>query len=218
MRKYIKKINALPWVTYLLLGINVVVFLGWLYLKFKLQESDLLSSDQAETMAALLLGAESQPLVWQEHEFFRLFTAMFVHFGVMHLLFNCVFLYSIGQVTEHVFGHLRYFILYIVSGLAGDVLAMLMKGTTIVAGASGALFGLLGIWTILWLKYRKHPNFILDDYGKEMFTLAVVNIILNFTTSGVSISGHLGGFIGGALVGILVLNFFKPKVIIEAEK
>lgn len=217
MRK-LKQWKNHPLVTWGLLCINGIVFLIFLYLQFKMKDSALFSNDQAKSIAAMVLGAESQTLVWQNHDFYRLFTAMFVHFDVMHLLCNSVFLYAIGQVTETVIGHTRFFFLYIISGLFGDILAMVMPGIQLVAGASGALFGLMGMWSVIWLKYRKHPNCVLDDYGKEMFTLAVANIILNFMMSGVSMSGHIGGFIGGAVFGFFMLLFFKPKSIKIAER
>lgn len=203
-----------PLITYGLLIINAIVFVVWLYLKFRLQHQDGFNSEQSGVIAGVLLGAESPFLVLQLHEYWRIFTAMFVHFGIMHILCNSVFLYAIGQVTETILGHVRYLILYLGSGIIGNIIPMIFyQDQAAVAGASGALFGLLGMWTVMWLMYRHHPNTLIDDYGKEMFTLAVANIVLNLFMSGVSILGHIGGFIGGMIVGFIMLRWFKPLFI-----
>lgn len=209
-----KRLANKPFITYLLLGINVIVFIIWCYFVYRLEHQDFLSKEMSEAVAGLLLGAENPMLIWQGHQYWRFFTAMFVHFGVMHILCNGVFLYAIGQTTENVLGHWRYLLLYLLSGLGGNVLPMVIqRDNAAVAGASGALFGLLGFWTVIWLMYCHQPNGILNAYGKEMFTLAVANIVLNLLMSGVSISGHIGGFLSGMIVGFILLKWFKPRQI-----
>lgn len=210
-----EKIKENPIITWLLLVIQTVVFIFWLLLVIKFKEQGY--HQQADILAGVVLGAESHELFFGMHQYWRVITATFMHFGFMHFLMNTIFLYSIGSMTELVLGHGRYLLLYIMSALFGNFLPIVLQSNTLVAGASGALFGLMGMWTIIWLKYRKHPNFVLDEYGKQMFALAVANIVLNFFMDGVSILGHLGGFLGGMIYGLLMIACFKPKILKKAE-
>lgn len=214
-----KQLNEKPWMTALLVIINLIFFVAELYIIYRLSGETRFNQDQSQVMAALYLGAENKVLVFQAHQYWRLILSSFIHFGLMHLLTNMVFLYAIGRITEQIIGHFRYLLLYLISGFTGNIIALLLSQNewTVTAGASGSLFGYLGFWTVVWLKYRHHKNFILDDYGKEMFTLAVANIILNFFMQGVSITGHVGGFVGGFIFALMMLQWFKPRAIRQAE-
>ena len=175
-------------VTITLIGINVGIYLlqlaggasinansGWIYLH------------------GVLFG----PLVAQG-DWYRLLTAAFLHYGPIHLGMNMLALWWIGRPLEDYLGPLRYLLLYLVSGLAGSAGALIANPTVPSAGASGAIFGILGAAIVL---ERQHTYVL----GGSAITLLVVNLAFTFAVPGISIGAHLGGLAGGALA-ILALS------------
>jgi membrane associated rhomboid family serine protease len=139
------------------------------------------------------------PLV-ADGEWWRLFTAMFLHYGPLHLGLNMLALWWFGSAVETVLGRGRYLLLYIVSGLAGSAGALIANPNALTVGASGAIFGILGAAFVL----ERQRTYVL---GGGAGALIVLNIIFSFTVSGISIGGHLGGLAGGA-IGTLALSRF----------
>ena len=130
----------------------------------------------------------------------RLIGAAFLHGGLLHIAFNVLALWWLGAPVEMALGRLRFALLYLVSGLAGSAGALLLDPTLNTVGASGAIFGLLGAGLIL--EYQATGS-LAGNY----LTIIVVNLALTFTISNISIGGHLGGLVGGAL-GVLALSRF----------
>jgi membrane associated rhomboid family serine protease len=128
-----------------------------------------------------------------EGEYYRLFTAMFLHFGLLHLLLNMWALWLLGPILERDLGPARFLALYLSAGLGGDVAAYLFsRPATLTAGASGAIFGLFAAYFILQRKLGR------DASG--LVPVLVLNVIFTFSGANVSIAGHVGGFIAGAAV------------------
>ena len=127
-------------------------------------------------------------------EWWRLFTAMFLHYGPFHLGLNMLALWWFGAAVEQVLGRGRYLLLYIVSGLAGSAGALLLTPNSATVGASGAIFGIL----------ERQRTYVL---GGGAFGIIAINLIITFTLPGISMGGHLGGLAGGAL-GTLALSRF----------
>jgi membrane associated rhomboid family serine protease len=144
-------------------------------------------------------GVLAAPLV-DQGDWWRLITAAFLHYGPLHLLLNMVGLWWFGSAVEHVLGRGRYLLLYIVSGLAGSAGALLFDPNALTVGASGAIFGILGAAFVL----ERQRNYVL---GGGAGALIVVNIVFTLAVPGISIGGHLGGLVGGAL-GTLALSRF----------
>jgi membrane associated rhomboid family serine protease len=133
-------------------------------------------------------------------EWWRLFTAMFLHYGPFHLGMNMLALWWFGAAVEQVLGRGRYLLLYLVSGLAGSAGALIFTPDSATVGASGAIFGILGAALVL----ERQRTYVL---GGGAFGIIALNLIITFALPGISIGGHLGGLAGGAL-GTLALSRF----------
>jgi membrane associated rhomboid family serine protease len=133
-------------------------------------------------------------------EWWRIVTSGFTHFGALHLIVNMVSLYFLGSFVEPALGRLKFLALYFAALLAGSAGALLLQpGLGLAAGASGAIFGLLGAAAIA-LRQR---GIGLMQTGIGMSLL--LNLILSFTIPGISIGGHLGGLVGGGICGYVML-------------
>jgi membrane associated rhomboid family serine protease len=144
-------------------------------------------------------GALFGPLV-ADGDWWRLFTAAFLHYGPIHLAFNMLALWIFGSALEQVLGRGRFILLYVVSGLAGSAGALLFSPNAVTVGASGAIFGLMGAALVL----ERQRTYV---FGGGALGLIVVNLVFTFAIPGISIGGHLGGLVGGAL-GMLALSRF----------
>jgi membrane associated rhomboid family serine protease len=133
-------------------------------------------------------------------EWYRLVTSGFVHYGLLHLAFNMVLLYRVGEALEGSLGRVRFVILYFVSLLAGSFGALLLSPNTYTAGASGAVFGLFAAMAIAQRRSG------VDVWRNGIGGLIVLNLVITFTAGNISIGGHLGGLVGGAVVGALMFQ------------
>jgi membrane associated rhomboid family serine protease len=125
-------------------------------------------------------------------EWYRLITAAFLHASLIHLLFNMLVLWFIGAPVEQAIGRGRFLAIYIVSGLAGSAGAIIFSPNVVTVGASGAIFGILGAALVL----EAQKNYVL---GGQALGLIAINLIFTFAIPNISIGGHIGGLIGGAL-------------------
>ena len=133
-------------------------------------------------------------------DYWRLVTAMFLHYGPIHLGLNMLALWWFGAAVEQVLGRGRYLLLYIVSGLCGSAGALLFSPESLTVGASGAIFGILGAAFVL----ERQRTYVL---GGGAVSIIVLNLAFTFFIPGISIGGHIGGLVGGAL-GCLALSRF----------
>jgi membrane associated rhomboid family serine protease len=124
---------------------------------------------------------------------YRLFTAMFLHYGLLHLLMNMYALWILGRLLEAVLGRGRFLALYLVAGIGGNVAAYVFSPNTFAAGASTALFGLFAAYAIIVRR--------LGGSLASVLPILAINLIITFVVPGISIAGHLGGLVTGALVG-----------------
>ncbi len=134
-------------------------------------------------------------------EYYRLLTSMFLHFGVVHLLMNMWALWVVGRILEGVLGPIRFLALYLVAGLGGSLAVYLFNPLGLTAGASGAVFGLFAALFIVLRRLKRDTSSIVP--------LLVINIIISFVP-GISLAGHFGGLITGALVAF-VFAYAPPK-------
>lgn len=133
-------------------------------------------------------------------DWWRLFTSAFLHASLLHIGFNMYFLWFAGSAVEQAIGRGRFLLIYVVSALAGSAGALVYTPTTPTVGASGALFGILGAALVL----ERQRNYVL---GGSAMALIVINLILSFTLSNISIGGHIGGLIGGVLCTLVLSKF-----------
>ena len=184
------EVTRTPYLTYTLLAINIVMF-GLVELAGGTEDPDVL----------LDFGAMFGPLI-SEGEYWRLLTAMFLHSGFMHLGFNALGLFIFGQSVERSYGHAPFFLIYVLAGLAGSVTSYLFNSIAIAAGASGAIFGVVGALAAFLLLQRR-------TFGKHaqnsLIGLAVIvgiNILIGLTTPGIDNWAHGGGLVAGFILGL----------------
>jgi membrane associated rhomboid family serine protease len=135
-------------------------------------------------------------------DYYRLLSSAFMHFGLLHIAFNMYALYLIGGALERYIGSLRFTLIYFVSALAGSFGALLVTPYAISAGASGAIFGLMGAMFVL---ERQRGLALL---GGPIGGLIAINLLITFLPgTNISIGGHLGGLIGGALAGFVLSGY-----------
>lgn len=142
-------------------------------------------------------GALFGPLVAQG-EWWRLVTGAFLHSGVMHLGFNMLLLWFLAQEMEPVLGPWRFTLLYAVSLAGGALGVMLLSPDQPTVGASGAVFGLMGALVVLQVRARQNP------WRSGILGLVLVNLLFTFAVPGISVGGHLGGLVVGAVTGAVV--------------
>lgn len=137
-------------------------------------------------------------------EWYRLFTAMFLHYGVLHLLMNMYALWFLGRDIERVLGPARFVGLYVLAGLGGNVAAYLFSlPNSMTAGASTAVFGLMSAIFVLLKRLNLSVAPILP--------VIVINVIFTFVVSNLSIAGHLGGLVVGAVVAAILAYAPRDK-------
>ncbi|MCM2988873.1 rhomboid family intramembrane serine protease [Bacillus safensis] len=180
--------NGRPIFTYLLIAVQVVMFL--------LLE---LSGGSTNTATLTAFGAKNNVLIL-EGEWWRLMTPMFLHIGLTHLLFNTFALWSVGAAVERIYGSGRFLLIYLISGIFGSI-ASFVFNTAIAAGASGAIFGCLGALLYLAISNRK---LFFRTMGTNIIVIILINLGIGFTVSGIDNAGHLGGLVGGFFTALAV--------------
>ena len=189
-----------PLVVWTILGIQVLVFVAMTVVG--LQYGFGLSGSESPGIL-MMFGAAHSQLMIDRSEYWRLITPMFVHIGLMHLVINSVFLYYVGTKLESLLGHVRFLSVYLLAGIAGNLLSFAFgQPMAVSAGASTAVFGLFGIFIAFGRIYKYHPA--IQMMSQQMLTLVAVNLVFNFFSPSVDILGHLGGAIAGFLLGLIV--------------
>ena len=186
-------------VTVALMAINVVVFLVTLS-----QSTGSTPGGKVFDKGALFVSNPFLPDQGLAHdEWWRLFTAMFLHASILHIAFNMLALWWFGSVVERSVGPFRYLLVYVASGLTGSAGALIATPNAVTVGASGAIFGLLG--SLLVIEYLQTGSFAGQAMG-----LIVINLALSFAIPNISIGGHIGGLIGG-VIAMFALAFTRHK-------
>jgi rhomboid protease GluP len=183
-------------VTKLLASINVLVFIAMLFNGAGFWHSP--------NGIQLSWGANFGPAT-QDGEWWRLGTAMFLHFGAVHLALNSFALWDAGQLVERMYGHWRFLCIYLVSGLLGNLVSLVVQGNSAVSGgASGAIFGIYGAaFIFLWREraaISKHEFRWLFGGG---LAFSALTIVLGFIIPGIDNAAHIGGFVTGLLASIV---------------
>lgn len=145
-------------------------------------------------------------------EWWRIFSAMFLHAGFMHVLFNMFSLYLFGPELERIAGKARFATIYLLSGIVGNVATYLFNNSSYASlGASGAIFGIFGAFGAL-VYYTRHTMPMLR---KLILPIIVISVIMTFLQSNVNVYAHLGGLVTGFLLGLVYLH---PKRILSWRK
>lgn len=132
-------------------------------------------------------------------EWWRLFTASFIHIGFMHILFNMYFLYQIGPIFERLYGSRNFLIIYLLAGIMGNLVSFAFGNpSTVSAGASTSLYGLFGLALGIMLNYR--GDSMLSSFGASFLSVIAINIIYSLLSPSVGMLGHLGGLLAGVIL------------------
>jgi membrane associated rhomboid family serine protease len=179
----LRNVYADPTVTYVLIAINVLLFIG--------------STAQGSPFASGLGGSVAADLaLWgpavEAGDWWRLVSSGFMHAGLIHILFNMYILYWLGTMLEPALGHVRFAALYFASLLCGSFGVLVLSPNSVTVGASGAVFGLMGAAFVMQ-RLRG-----VDPMQSGIGPIILLNLAITFIIPGISIGGHLGGLIGGA--------------------
>lgn len=187
------------WVNGTLIILNI---LNFLYLE--------LAGSTEDAYFMLEHGAMYGPFVLRGHEYYRLLTSVFMHFGINHIVNNMLVLFVLGDNLERALGKVKYLIFYLICGVGANVVSMLLEmpfeDWSVGAGASGAIFGVVGglIYVVAVNRGR------LEDLStRQLVIMAAFSLYLGFTSTGVDNAAHVGGLIIGIILAALFYR--KPR-------
>ncbi|UYM07407.1 rhomboid family intramembrane serine protease [Solicola gregarius] len=181
-------------VSYVLIGINVVAFLAQLVTGGNDGTVTHWGAMLTESAWARENGEVVELTGVEDGGWWRIVTSGFLHFGFIHIMFNMYALYLFGPMLERMLGYVRFIAMYMTSLVAGSLFVYLFADPrTLTAGASGAIFGLLGCTLVLFLKHGYDVRVLLG--------LLAINAFITFAFGGISWQAHLGGFVAGVLCG-----------------
>ncbi len=176
-----------------IIAINFIYF-GYLELAGSTEDTGFMVAHGAVFLPAVLGG-----------EYWRLLTAVFMHFGIEHIINNMLVLYVLGDNLERALGPVKYVIFYIVCGVGANVVSvffdMRVSSMAVSAGASGAVFGVVG--GLLYAVLVNHGR--LEDLGtRQLVVMIVLSLYLGFVSSGVNNIAHMAGLALGILMGMIL--------------
>jgi rhomboid protease GluP len=187
-----------PWcfITLIIITLNVLIFIA-----MALSGSLLSTLLDPEIEQLLLWGANYGPLTIRG-EWWRLLSSTFLHAGFLHLFFNMLFFWVLGNYAERMFGNLTFLMLYALSGLGGSVATLLWNPNVVSLGASGAILGVAGATAMFLLLQKPHIKRAAQK-SNLLIMLAYLgyNFAFGFGKSGIDNAGHLGGLFVGIAIG-----------------
>lgn len=189
--------RAKPIITYGMIGLNLLMFAVSVILSGSIMDID--------TGVLVVLGAKYNPAIGAG-QWFRLVTCMFLHGGLIHIATNMFSLYSIGPLVEQLYGKVKYIIMYLATGITASLFSFFFSPHVSI-GASGAIFGLLGIVLVFAIKQRKTIG---KGFVRNVASVVVINLLIGFSLPGIDNFGHLGGLVSGIGFG-LVMKLSKKK-------
>lgn len=185
--------------TVIIILINVAVFLVL---------SVLGNTEDANFM--LKHGAMYMPFIVEGHEYYRLFTCLFLHFGMAHLANNMVLLGALGWNLELEIGKIRFIIIYFISGLGGNLVSLYRNIAAeeqfVSAGASGAIFGLMGALFYVVIANRGRMGRL---SGRGMLIMIALSLYYGLTSSGVDNYAHIGGLVCGFILAVILYRPYR---------
>ncbi|GEM_PF-1425695 len=185
--------EPLPYVTYILTGINVIIFLMMMAVGHGNVDS-----------VAEMFGAKVNVLI-QHGQWWRLLTPIFLHGSWLHLISNSLSLVWFGSSIERLYGARKYLLIYVTAGIVGNIASYIhMPGLSL--GASGAIFGLVGAGLMFPIRFRSLlPKDAPQKILGQILPIAVINLIIGSTTPSIDNWAHMGGLAGGAIVALFLI-------------
>jgi|SRR5271157_554892 len=173
----------------------------------KIAGRELLLSPAARPSIEALLdwGGNFGPYVAVDHEYWRLFASMFLHVGLLHLLFNMWCLLAAGPMIERFFDNLGFAVIYVISGIGGALASTAFHPLQVSAGASGAIFGIFGeLFGFLAVQHRTVPAALLKPLRASADSFVAFNIVFGLMSPQIDNAAHLGGLATGFVCGLLL--------------
>ena len=183
----------LPKATVVLIGVNVLFYAY-------------LAAIKAPSSSWMMIekGALYVPAILENHEFYRLVTSMFMHFSFRHLFFNMLLLYFMGDILERRLGPVVFLFIYFTTGLFGNAASLIYyafgQANVVSAGASGAIFGLVGV--VAYLVFRNRGYFQ-GISSRQIILMIVFSLYSGITGSGVNNAAHVAGLLSGIVCGMV---------------
>ena len=204
-KRFLSYQRRLPIVTLVLIALNAITFI--LLDQFVGRSQDVGS--------LIRFGAYSYTLIVQNGEYWRLITNTFLHIGSFHFFLNMGILFILGNLLEGLYGRSRYIILYLVSAIGGSLASLIFVRVAVGAGASGAIFGLMGVVVALGLRHKERlPLRRGRVFGMRLLPFIALDVALGFIIPHINIAAHLGGFAVGFGVGLVL----PPAIYAEGER
>ena len=182
-----------------LIAVNVIYFL---YLE--------MNGSTEDTQFMVSHGAMYAPLVIERGEYYRLITSTFMHFGINHIMNNMLILFILGDNLERALGHIKYLLFYLICGVGANVASMFINlsgyRNVVSAGASGAIFGVIG-----GLLYAVAVNRgQLEDLStRQLVVVILCSLYFGFTSTGVDNAAHIAGLVIGIIMGVVLYR--RPR-------
>lgn len=176
---------------------------------------EVLSGGSQNASTLMTLGAMTNSSI-QTGDWWRLITPIFLHLSIFHIFMNGFTLLYVGQRLEPMVGHWRFFTIYMLSGITGNLASFAFGDENAISvGASTAIFGMFAAFLSLALIYRE--NRFMTEVGKSFLGLIVINLLLDLFMPSINIWGHVGGAVGGFFLGyaLSLPGIKRPKMIIR---
>ncbi len=199
--------NKIPIMTLILVIINILVFL---YVEW--------NGSSYDTDYMLLMGASYEPFILEKHEWYRLITHFFLHFGWDHLFNNMLSLLVLGYALEQVMGRIRYVVLYFLSGIVAGVVSIaynvfITGEYTVSCGASGAIYGLTGALLLLLIRGNKGRR---STEVPRYFLYLAISLYSGFQDTSIDNAAHVGGFAAGVVICLIMTRKKQMEVSYES--
>ncbi|MCH5251559.1 MAG: rhomboid family intramembrane serine protease [Lachnospiraceae bacterium] len=199
--------NIIPVITIVLAAINVLVyvFVEWF-------------GSSYDTGFMMKMGAIYEPLILEDHEYYRLITHFFLHFGFDHLLHNMVSLLILGCTLERVMGKVKYFVLYFLSGILAGVTSIVYNVVVgneyvVSCGASGAIYGLTGALLVLLIIGNRNRG--TSEVTRYLLFIGL-SLYSGIRDTSIDNAAHIGGFITGFLICLIMSRKKRMEVTYES--
>ncbi|MGZ4815552.1 MAG: rhomboid family intramembrane serine protease [Terriglobales bacterium] len=191
-------------ITAAIVGINLAIYVACAVMSVV---TGMGSPMDFDTRLLLRFGADYGPLALGG-EWWRLFTSMWLHGGLIHVAANMYGLWAFGRITERIYGRSRYLVIYLVTGIASSVASVAWHSEpTVSVGASGAIFGVVG--ALVWPFYRKRlrlPPAVMSSMLRNIGTVIVINLIIGASIPVIDNAAHVGGLIAGLILGAVFVE------------
>lgn len=177
-----------------------IVFLSIMVIYFVVMT---LNGGTTNSETLVRFGALYPPFINEYSQYYRFVTAIFIHIGFMHILFNGYALYIFGTQIERVMGSFKYALFFLISGIGGNIITYFFTFNSLSAGASGSLFGMFGAFLYL---IQHHKNMITPEGRRSILSLLGINLVFTLLVPNISITAHFGGLIIGYLISYILIK------------